>query len=160
MSRAAHAVALAGLVGAGLVAAPSCTRHADLRDEPDADLIDPDPVVSSGPVPPVNGAISGTSPPCAGRPFGACQGPVDFPCRFAPWATDVARSCQVKTGCETNGRVEVTMNEDGCVDGLAMDEPGTAIVACLVEALGDVKCPCGEGKVSYFYGLANDGICR
>jgi hypothetical protein len=65
----------------------------------------------------------------------------------------------VETSCATNGWLEVKMGADGCVVEIGMTEPNDEIVACLLEEFGAVRCPCGAGEITYFFGLSNQGVC-
>jgi hypothetical protein len=145
----------------GLSAAPgACTRHADIRDEPDAGGIDPNPELDAGDIPGLDSGL-GTDAytACAERPIGDCQGTNDFPCDFTTWANSTAASCQVETSCVTNGWLEVKMGADGCVVEIGMTQPNDEIVACLLEEFGAVRCPCGEREITYFFGQGNQGLC-
>jgi hypothetical protein len=134
-----------------------CSRRADLRDEPDGG-VDLQPALDAGDVPAIDGALDG-APPCAMRPQGPCEGPVDFPCAFSDWVIQTADGCQQATGCVTNGWLEVTMDDAGCVVAIGMTEPNDAIVGCLAAELGASSCPCMSGVVQHFFGVANMGSC-
>ncbi len=148
-----HALATTLALAASLGA---CDRAVDLRDEPrtfpqpstpgskDVKLVDTD---------------LGTSAhaECAERPLGECVGPSDFPCAFDGWIQASAESCQLETDCRTNGTLVVRMDEGGCVSALLMDQPNDEVVACLVEKLGDVRCPCAATEASYYFGIGNVG---
>jgi hypothetical protein len=159
-----RAVALLLLASAALagpaVVVTACSRRANIYDDPDAGSFETDPTLEAGDVPEIDSGIGSDSfPPCAERPFGECQGPVDFPCNFAGWVTDVAAACQEQTGCKTNGWLEVTLGDDGCVASLGMHEPNDEIVACLVERLGALRCPCEAATTTYYFGVGHSGGC-
>jgi hypothetical protein len=156
---ACAAVAL-GAHAAGALGA--CSRHADIRDEPDVGTIDPNPDLDAGDIPDLDsGLASDAYPTCADRPQGDCYGSVDFPCDFVSWMNQTAASCQLATGCKTNGWLEVTMGADGCVAAIGMDQPNDEMVACLLAEFGSVQCPCGEIQGTYFFGLDNmGGVCQ
>jgi hypothetical protein len=138
----------------------ACVRHADVRDEPDADLLGKDPQLDAGDIPELDSGIGGDAfPQCGDRPIGDCQGTNDFPCAFDTWVTSTAASCQEATGCATNGWLEVKMGADGCVNSIGMDQPNAEIVACLTGELGSVRCPCIAGEATYFFGYGNAGAC-
>jgi hypothetical protein len=135
----------------------SCSRHAELLDEPNTDL-------ELGPMNPYDEAalvdleVPFESPPylaCAERPAGDCRGPNDFPCDFGRWFNTEAARCQVQTGCRTNGWVVADMGATGCVDSVQMSEPNAEFAACLVEVLGAHRCPCGAERRRHFLGIAN-----
>jgi hypothetical protein len=139
----------------------ACSRQADLVDEPDVGVKPPTIIDKPDAEIPILDAGLGSDAfsACEDRPAGECKGPNDFPCEFAKWALDVARTCQRETSCFTNGWLTVHMDDSGCVDSIAMDQPNDEIVACLVEAYGGFQCPCQEEEVSYFFGIGNDGEC-
>lgn len=139
----------------------ACTRHADVRDDlGQTQSFDPTPEVDAD-IPPLDVDLSNPMfATCADRPTGDCVGSNDFLCGFAPWAVEVAKKCQLDTGCKTNGSVEITMGAEGCVTALGMDEPNDDIVACLVAELSAVDCPCVEEEtISHYFGIGNDGTC-
>lgn len=139
----------------------ACTRHADVRDDVgQTQSFDPSPDFDAD-VPPLDADLSSDAfATCADRPLGDCVGSNDFLCGFAVWAVDVAKKCQIDTGCKTNGTVEITMGAEGCVTGLGMDEPNDDIVACLVAEIDAVRCPClEEESISYYFGVGNMGVC-
>lgn len=152
-----------GLVAFGIavVVGASCSRQADIVDEPDVSV--KPPTVLDKPdveIPPLDSGLAGDAfQSCDDRPTGLCVGPNDFPCSFAQWALDVARTCQRETSCKTNGWLEVHMDASGCVDEIGMDQPNQEIVDCLLAEYGAVQCPCGEDDVAYFFGLGNNGVC-
>ncbi|WP_437983064.1 hypothetical protein [Sorangium sp. So ce117] len=138
----------------------ACERHADVRDEPDASVLDRDPQLDAGDIPALDSGLgTDAHPTCGERPEGECRGDVDFPCQSDDWVNRTAERCQLETGCKTNGWLEVTMGEDGCVAEIGMDEPNDDIVACLVEEFGAVRCPCTSSRITYFFGLGNTGVC-
>lgn len=160
--RAARALAVCAAAALGASAQlGACDRHADIRDEPDTGVIKPQPQLDAGDIPELDSGLeSDAYPSCADRPEGDCRGTNDFVCDFAPWATRTASSCQQSTGCKTNGWLEVKMGADGCVVEIGMDQPNDDIVACLLAEFGAVRCPCSEGTITHFFGLANDGECE
>jgi len=134
-----------------------CSRRADIRDEPDSSFVAPPPEIDAGEILPVDAGLD-AYPPCGERPFALCYGTVDFPCGFSSWIVSLAERCQEETGCKTNGHLEVTLGEDGCVAEIAMNQPNDDIVACLAEEIGSTSCPCERPEtVSHFFGLGNDG---
>jgi hypothetical protein len=152
--------ALLALALATTLAGAACERQADLRDEPLPDLLEPTPTLDAGDIPELDAGLgSDAYPACEDRPGGACVGPIDFPCAFDGWVSDTAARCQSETGCKTNGWLEVTMAADGCVSDIGMDNPNPEMVACLLEELGSIHCPCGEGVSTYYFGEGNDGMC-
>ena len=138
----------------------ACERHADIRDEPDASLLDRTPQIDAGAIPELDSGLGTDAfPPCGERPLGACQGSNDFPCAFAGWAVGTAESCQEATGCVTNGWLDIIMGADGCVESIGMDQPNDAIIKCLIEEFGYVRCPCQVGEIKHFFGYSNAGTC-
>ena len=137
-----------------------CVRHADIRDEPDGSAVKPPPVLDAGDIPELDSGL-GTDAfgACEDRPYGECNGPVDFPCAFQSWVASVAKSCQQATSCKTNGFLEVTVGDDGCVASIGMDQPNDEIVACLLAELTSLRCPCDETETRHFFGVGNDGVC-
>ena len=148
-------------VALGATAVPlACTRHADLRDEPDSSILDRPPEFDAGGIPELDSGLgSDAHPLCAERPTGECVGSNDFPCGFEDWVLATAKECQTASGCKTNGWLEVKMGPSGCVEGIGMEEPNNEVVACLVAEMGAVKCPCGEGISKYYFGSGNVGAC-
>jgi hypothetical protein len=139
----------------------ACSRHADIRDEPDGSTLQPQPQVEAGDIPELDSGLETDAYlACAERPEGDCHGSVDFPCAFQEWATRTAETCQVATGCKTDGSLEVRMGADGCVVSIGMDEPNDEIVACLLAELGSVRCPCNQEEVvTYLFGFGHTGDC-
>jgi hypothetical protein len=141
--------------------APGCSRKADIRDEPDRGTVPPAEVpLPEGGIPELEDA--GLDDPafmaCQAREEDEdCRGVNDFPCDFAYWVPVLAQECQVATGCETNGWVEIELGDDGCASALNMDQPNDAFVACVVQELGTHRCPCEAQSVRHFLGLDNDG---
>lgn len=139
----------------------SCSRHADIKDEPDAGTdLGPNAPKPDGGVPVVED--TGLDDPgltsCLERPEnGACRGANDFPCNFSAWVPELAEQCQNATGCVTNGWVELELGADGCAAQIRMDQPNTDYVACLVETLGAYRCPCESMSFGHFLGIGNDG---
>jgi hypothetical protein len=143
-----------------LASAAGCSRHAELRDEADAGgIANPQLLPDAGDLPevPDTGLDDPSLPACAERPSGDCVGVNDFPCDFTRWVTKAANDCLSTTSCQADGWVGAQMNADGCVSSLHMKEPEDGFVACMVEALGPYRCPCGEGFAVAFLGLDNDG---
>ncbi len=150
------------IAGAAAFIGPfACTRYADIRDEPDASLFEGHtPTIEAGVLPELDAGLNSDAyPACLDRPMGNCYGTLDFPCGFVYWANTVADKCQKETGCKTNGWLQVTMNHDGCVSSIAMDEPNPEIVACLMAEFAPVNCPCNETETTHFFGLGNTGVC-
>ena len=151
-------------VGAALALASAqlggCTRRADIRDEPDGGAVKPPPQFDAGDIPELDSGLDTDAfMACEDRPYGACNGPVDFPCAFQSWVSNTAMDCQEATGCKTNGWLEVQLSADGCVAAIGMDQPNDEIVACLLEELGSLRCPCDEDETTHFFGIGNDGVC-
>ncbi len=143
------------LVGGVLALAAACARHADLRDEPDSGIA-VKPVARADAIPTLDTELGTEAlPPCDQRPPGVCVGPVDFPCALDYLVGTLASQCQRQTGCRTNGWLRVTMNAEGCVQSIGMDQPNDAIVACLVAELGNVSCPCPSRTQDHFFGLGH-----
>jgi hypothetical protein len=148
--------------GAAIVAlfawqlAAGCSRRTEIaaQNEGGGDLVQPP--IDAGDIPEVDAGL-GEYPACAERPVGSCQGPVDFPCAFAEWVENTAARCQEETGCVTNGWLEVTMDDDGCVTAIGMDQPNDAVLECLAAELGAKSCPCGAVTATYLFGFDNDG---
>jgi hypothetical protein len=143
-----------GLVSVGHA---SCQRNAELRDE----LIAP---FKPPPSPPLDAHFVDTGlgtdafPACATRPIGPCTGPTDYPCGFATWANVLAKFCFRKTGCKTDGKLEITMGKEGCVIAVAMSHPDDDMVRCVLEEVGSVRCSCDtQTLATYFFGLGNSG---
>jgi hypothetical protein len=138
-----------------------CSRHADIRDEPDSgtDLGPSAPKPDAGiPLVEDTGLDEPTLLVCGERPENsACRGVNDFPCEFSTWVTSLAEECQQGTGCMTDGWVELELGDDGCATAIYMDQPNDAYVSCLVEALGAYRCPCTAMSFSHFLGVGNDG---
>jgi len=137
--------------------AGSCSRHADLLDDPGGGI-------DLGPSNPFDEAelvdleVPFDEPPfaaCAERPEGACVGVNDFPCDFSGWFNRAAAECQTQTGCRANGWVVGDMSADGCVARLRMSEPNDDFAACLTEVLGAYRCPCGAESRRRFLGIDN-----
>ncbi len=139
---------------------PACSRHADIKDEPDAGA-DLGPAVRPDAGIPLL-ADAGLDDPtfltCAERAEnGACRGANDFPCDFAAWMPQLAQECQTATSCVTSGWVQIDLGDDGCATAIYMDQPNDAYVACLVEKLSTSRCPCAATTFSDFLGISNDG---
>ncbi|MDI1475981.1 hypothetical protein [Polyangium sp. y55x31] len=145
----------------GALAAPlACTRHADIRDEPDGSILDRPPEFDAGGIPELDSGLgTDAHPACADRPTGECVGSNDFLCGLEDWVLATAKACQEASGCKTNGWLEVKMGHGGCVEAIGMEEPNDEVVACLVAEMGAVKCPCGEGITTYYFGAGNVGPC-
>ena len=135
----------------------SCSRHADLVDDPKGGL-------ELGPMSPYDDSelvdlmVPFAEPPylaCGERPTGACVGVNDFPCDFSGWFSIVADTCQTETGCRTNGWVVADMGANGCVERLEMSEPNDAYAACMIEVLSTYRCPCGAERRRRFLGISN-----
>jgi hypothetical protein len=138
----------------------ACSRHADIRDERDGAPLEIPPDFDAGGIPELDSGLGTDAYPlCGDRPLGDCVGSNDFLCAFDKWLPAIAASCQVQTGCKTNGWLEVKMSEGGCIDYIGMDEPNDEIVACLVAEFGSVRCPCTALSGSYFFGDNNTGAC-
>jgi hypothetical protein len=152
-------VALVALVASYAIAA--CSRHADIKDEPDSGTdLGPNAPRPDGGVPLVedSGLDDPSLTPCADRPEnGACRGANDFPCNFAGWVPVLAEECQTETGCSSNGWVELELADDGCATAIYMDQPNAAYVTCLVSKLGAYRCPCEGMSFGHFLGIGNDG---
>jgi hypothetical protein len=155
---------LAGLVAGVSIAASvlvACSRHADIVDEPDAAYIPPSPRLDAGDIPMLDSGLDTDAfPACEERPVGDCVGSNDFLCAFAHLLDETAEACQRETGCKTDGWIQVDMGGDGCVAALGMTDPNEAIVKCLLEKLGSVRCPCREESRTYFFGIDNDGCAQ
>lgn len=153
--------ACAGALGP-LGALHACTRHADLRDDVGpVETLDPTPDLDAS-ISPVDVSLgSDAHATCADRPLAqGCVGTVDFPCAFSGWAVDIAKKCQVDTGCEANGSIEITMGTDGCISELGMDQPAGELAACVAAEVSAVRCPCiDEESIVHYLGVGNDGVC-
>ena len=140
----------------------ACSRQADIVDEPDG-FAPTTPILEAGATPIVDSGLGTDAyPPCAERPFGAFQGPIDFPCSFQSWVSLTANKCQRVTNCSTNGWLRVHLSTEGCVDWIGMDQPNEAAIRCLATELGVNRCPCRTSEVTHFFGLANSpdsGTC-
>ncbi len=143
-----------------IVALGACSRHADIKDEPDAGtdlgpMVTPDagiPLVEDA------GLDDPTLVACLERPEnGACRGANDFPCDFARWVPELAQQCQMATGCVTSGWVQIDLGDDGCAAAVHMDQPTDVYLECLITELGKYRCPCAATSFSEFLGIANDG---
>jgi len=148
----------------GLLQLAGCMRRADIVDEPDGIGGPITPTLEAGPTPTVDSGL-GTDAfaSCTDRPFGMCQGPVDFPCAFPTWVNNTASKCQRLSMCATNGWLRVALGAEGCVDAIGMDQPNDAVVRCLAAELGATRCPCRPSEVTYFFGVANSpdsGTCN
>jgi hypothetical protein len=138
-----------------------CERQADIRDERDDTLFDKPPELEAGPIPVVDSGVETDAyQACGDRPIGDCVGSNDFMCGFEKWMIATSKNCQTKTGCKTNGWVEVAMAGNGCVSEIRMDKPNDEMVACLVAEFGAVRCPCGKIEGSYYFGNTNSGVCE
>jgi hypothetical protein len=162
LGRPARAFAAAGAALSTwlLVASGGCSRQTELRGEADAGSgINAQNLPEAGALPeiPDTGLDDPSRMACAKRPTGNCVGANDFPCDFSRWVTQAANDCQTATDCKADGWVGAQMTEEGCVSSLHMEEPEDAFVACMVEALGPFRCPCGEGFAAAYLGLDNDG---
>jgi hypothetical protein len=153
-----HAAAIVGV----FVLPCGCTRQADIIDEPDS-FVPSTPTLEAGPTPIVDSGLGTDAfPSCLERPYGACQGPTDFPCSFQSWITVSANKCQKLTNCSTNGWLRVHLGAEGCVEAIGMDQPNEAAIRCLAAELGPYRCPCRASEVTHFFGLANtpdSGTC-
>jgi len=153
---------VAAIVGFVITQGSGCVRKADIIDEPDA-FVPTTPTLEAGVTPIVDSGLGTDAfPSCAERPFGACQGPVDFPCSFQSWVTVSANKCQKQTNCSTNGWLRVHLGAGGCVDAIGMDQPNEAAIRCLAAEFGPYRCPCRTSEVTHFFGLANtpdSGTC-
>jgi len=152
-----------GILLVSILLASGCMRHADIVDESDAFVGPHTPTLEAG-VTPIADSGLGTDafPSCAERPFGGCQGPVDFPCAFQTWVNITAVKCQKLSMCSTNGWLRVYLGTEGCVDAIGMDQPNEATIRCLAAEFGPSRCPCRTSEVTYFFGLANSpdsGTC-
>src|SRR6185312_2185700 len=128
---------------------------------PDGSTLVVQPTLDAGDIPVLDSGIgSDAYPACATRSTVDCQGQGDFPCNFDGWVAQTAATCQAKTGCKTNGWMEVELGADGCVDELGMDDPSDDMVACLLAELGSVRCICNPSTTTYFFGGANAGVCQ
>jgi hypothetical protein len=141
--------------------AASCSRKADIRDEPDSGTQPaPEVPLPDGGIPELedSGLDDTEFPECESREEDQdCRGVNDFPCDFAYWVPVLAEECQQATGCRTNGWIEIELADDGCASALNMDQPNDDFVACVVNELGTHRCPCDAQSVRHFLGLANDG---
>ncbi len=157
--RARRSLAIATLLLSA--SAICCSRHADIRDEPEGGTdLGPTAPQPDGGIPLVEN--SGLDNPsflaCAERPEnGACRGANDFPCDFSAWVPMLVEECQIETGCVTSGWVELELGDDGCAAAIHMEQPNDAYVACLVETLGAYRCPCAAMSFAHFLGIRVDG---
>lgn len=156
--RGARALVAGGI--AVLLAAGGCSREADLYDEPEAGLQTTPTIGLDGDVPPVDANLGPDAfPACEDRPTAGCPGANDFYCGFVQWIQRIAKECQTKTSCKTDGWLVVKMGPNGCVTEIGMDEPNDDIVACLRDLMGSTRCDCGEMTTTYYFGSANTGVC-
>jgi hypothetical protein len=153
---------LAAIVGVGIAQGYGCSREADIIDDPDV-FVPTTPTLEAGPTPIVDSGLGTDAfPACSARSFGACRGPIDFPCSFQSWVTLSANKCQKMTNCSTNGWLRVHLGAEGCVDAIGMDQPNEAAIRCLAAEFGPYRCPCGASEVTHFFGLGNtpdSGTC-
>lgn len=150
----------ASLLAAGLAVPFACTRRADLPEPPEAVTVPTASAPEAGDVVTLETSLGGDAhAACAQRPEGDCRGPIDFTCQLEPWVRDVADECQRATGCETNGWLEVTMGDDGCVVEIGMDQPDEDFAACVADAMGAARCPCGAATTRYWLGEGHAGSC-
>lgn len=137
----------------------ACSRHADLREDSlPPQTLDPTPEVDAD-VPTLDADLRlDAQPVCEERPKGDCVGSNDFLCAFSEWGIEIAKQCQLDTGCKTNGSIELTMGAEGCVTSIGMDEPDDEMVACVLEQVTPYRCPCIEEEtILYYFGVGNDG---
>ncbi|MBM4373693.1 MAG: hypothetical protein FJ095_01315 [Deltaproteobacteria bacterium] len=81
-----------------------------------------------------------------------------FPCAFDTLVAALVHECQASTGCVTNGELQVSLADDGCVGSLSMTRPNDVFVACLAEGFDAARCPCDDSPtVELFQGLGNLG---
>jgi hypothetical protein len=141
----------------GALLGGACSRRADLLDDPTGGL-ELGPTAQYDESELVDLMVPFGEPPfvaCSERPTGACVGVNDFPCDFAGWFNAAADTCQIQTGCRTNGWVVADMSAEGCVERLQMTEPNSEYAECLVEVLGASRCPCGVERRQRFLGIEN-----
>jgi hypothetical protein len=155
-ARAGRALLFVAPLGVAIGAA--CERSADLRDETPGG-IDVGPTLDAGDIPDIDAGLGGDAhTPCARRAADpGCVGPVDFPCSFDIWVQQIAADCRAATDCTANGWLEVTMGEEGCVTSIGMNQPSQPMIDCVVEAVGEVRCPCPSGVETVYFGEGNSG---
>jgi hypothetical protein len=155
----ARALVVLGMVEAMLTFG-ACERDAHLVDEPDGGLVHVQPDLDAGAIPALDtGLGTDAYAACADRSTGDCLGNGDFPCGFDGLVFETAEACQVKTGCQTIGWLEVRLGDDGCVIEIGMDHPNDAMVACLLDEFGAVRCPCPVSSYTYYFGSTTTGLC-
>lgn len=158
--RVALLVALPALVLPLALQAGACSRHVELRADPDGSLLTGDPTLDAGTIADLDSGLGTDAfPPCATRSDNECYGTSDFPCAFSEWAERTALECQRATDCVTNGYLHVTLDDEGCVSAIGMTEPNDAMVACLLGVFGTQRCACGASDMTQFFGLTNTGTC-
>jgi hypothetical protein len=137
-----------------------CTRYASLPEESDAAV----PPLGSGNSPPadlrpVDAGLDGL-PACASRPLGQCAGPwADAAAVCAPdsFLSDAIAACWQNLLCVPTGWLRIVLGDDGCVTEFEMDQPNDALIECLVQSLGPIRCPCRGYQFTTI--LGPDNVC-
>ena len=141
-----------------LLAASGCSREAEIYDEPDAQVAPVDPrQVHEIPELPDAGLDAERFATCSERAEGACRGTNDFVCDFEDYAEQIIHQCFEQTACMAEGWVALQLDAEGCAKTIGMDEANDAFVECLVEILGQIRCPCPNSNYTHFLGVDNRG---
>jgi hypothetical protein len=156
-------LACSALAGVALIAAAvgACSRRAEIENAPDAGAVMVTEIPRpEGGVPVVDeSGLEADVDACQERVSQAeCSGANDFGCDFDHWLRSLSDTCQARTGCQTNGWLEVLTNPEGCAVELRMQDPDLDFVSCLASELNPYRCgTCGDVLGARFLGASNDG---
>jgi hypothetical protein len=141
----------------------ACSREAEVQQGDPFVLDDaPIPEVPDSGVPSVlDGELASPElTSCAERPIAAhCVGSNDFPCRVSNLVPRVVEACQLEVPCRASGWLTISTDSGGCFSDIGMTRPSPDLVACLVELLGELRCPCDAQTVTQYLGFGTDE-CR
>lgn len=147
-----------GRRGAAALLAVACSRDVELADDPGGSF-----VVLAVPEPPDGGVpeversafTDPALPACGARPVEpACVGINDYPCDLSGWVPALVDECEAISGCTGRGFLSIELGDLGCAVAVGMTDPEPALLACLVERLGAVQCPCTATEVVEFLGAS------
>ncbi|MBM4361396.1 MAG: hypothetical protein FJ104_01855 [Deltaproteobacteria bacterium] len=145
---------------AAALLAVACSRDLELADDPTGSF-----VVVGVPEPPEGGVpeverAAFTDPAllaCAARPTEpGCVGINDYPCDLAGWVPRLVEECEAGSGCTGRGFLSIELGEQGCAVAVGMTDPEAALLACVVERLRTVQCPCTATEVVEFLGASTE----
>jgi hypothetical protein len=139
----------------------ACSRRAEIENAPDAGAVMVTEIPRpEGGVPVVDeSGLEVDVKACQERASQAeCSGANDFVCDFDRWLRSLSDTCESRTGCQTNGWLEVVTSPEGCAMELRMEDPDPAFVSCLSSELNQYRCgTCGDVLGARFLGASNDG---